>query len=623
MLTTRLRGVIQIKLGTGNFEFPIIFFNNNHSYPSISTNTNDLSRTFNITHSSTWSNQVIYNNANTTLFTINQDGSMVFANVALPQVASFMTIKFDIDLQKQKNNDIWRQTICSGEWTWTSKIANTQASYIYHGYFNRIIDIPTTSGELVSSYNFDSNPTDSSPNGNTLTNVNSVTYTTTDFIRGSAAASFNGSNYFQVSNDGRFSPDNLTVALWIKPNISSTSYQSIASCRGAIPWSGWMLYIGPDNAGSNLEIWSSTNGTTFTGQTSVSTNFGRVNRWIHLAFSLNRVTSALIVYIDGVAVTTTTLGYTRNTSTNLRIGAGANEASASLFLVNGTLMDDFNLYNRILTASEISYVYRSTTTNRQLVAWYNFEGNPNDSSPNDNTLTNYNAVSYNTSDFKVGIASAQFNGSNCFQITNNNLRFTPNEVTVAMWVKPSLSAFGALASCREAISPYNSLKGWMIYIGTTNKLAVITGGGTNAWIGEDSSAAVPDFVNGVWTHLAITLSSSTSLLKVYTDGVFRETSPRQYVPNTVTSIPLRIGAGADNSTPEFFVKNGTLMDDFRIYNRVLSASEISVVYNGVGTDTINNQTGLTSIGVGSYYNTSAAIEHVTMNLEPVSLPTFS
>ena len=540
-----------------------------------------------------------------------------------------MTIKFDIDLQKQKNNDIFRQNICSGEWTWTSKIANTQASYIYHGYFNRIIDIPITSSSLVSSYNFDSNPTDSSPNGNTLTNVNSVTYTTTDFIRGSAAASFNGSNYFQVTNDGRFSPDNLTITLWIKPNISSTGYQSIASCRGASPWSGWMLYIGPDIAGSNLEIWSSTNGTTFTGQTSVSNNFGRVNRWIHLAFSLNRVTSALVVYIDGVAVTNTTLGYTRHLTTNLRIGAGANEASGSVFLVNGTLMDDFNLYNRILTASEISYIFSSTSlaaSNRQPVAWYNFEGNPNDSSPNGNTLTNYNAVSYNTSDFKVGTASAQFNGANCFEINNTDFRFTPNEVTISMWAKPSLTgSLVSLATCRQGDAPYTNLRGYAIYIDTANKLLILTGGGIYdaPWSSYEASSAVPVFLNGVWRHLAITISRTNSLLSVYTDGVFRESKSCSYISIADTTKRLRIGAGADGITPGLFVKNGTLMDDFRIYNRILTASEISAIYTGVGTNTINDQVALTSIGVGGYNNTSAAIEHVTMNLEPVSLPTFS
>jgi len=234
------------------------------------------------------------------------------------------------------------------------------------------------SGNLVAHYKFDSNANDSSSNNNNITNVNSVTFNTTDYKRGSAAASFNGSNYFEIANDGKFSPDNLTVALWIKPK-TSTVYQSISSCRASGPFKGWMLYISPISAGNNLEIWSSTDGTNFTGQVSLYNNFGSLNTWVHLAFTLNKSTSALIVYINGTAFTTTTLGYTNNTATNLRIGAGANETSAQFFLSNGTLMDDFRIYNKVLTDSEINTLVSSSISDNaisstgqyQLVSVYN------------------------------------------------------------------------------------------------------------------------------------------------------------------------------------------------------------------------------------------------------------
>ena len=226
-------------------------------------------------------------------------------------------------------------------------------------FYNKVLSASEIStivspvSSLVASYNFDSNANDSSVNGNTLTNVGSVTYNTTDYKRGTAAASFNGSNYFEISNNGRFSPDTFTVALWIKP-ASHTGYQSIASCRGSSPWRGWMMYIGPSTAGSNLEIWSSTDGSNFTGQTSVISNFGTLNIWVHVAFTLNKSTSALVVYMNGHVVTTTTLGYTNNTGTTLRIGAGANEQSALFNLVNGSLIDDFRFYNKVLIPSEIN-----------------------------------------------------------------------------------------------------------------------------------------------------------------------------------------------------------------------------------------------------------------------------
>ena len=216
------------------------------------------------------------------------------------------------------------------------------------GLYSNILSI----SNLVASYSFDSNSNDSSGNNNNLTNTNTVTFNTSDYKRGSGAASFSGTNHFEIANDGRFSPDNFTVALWINPKTIN-SYQSIASCRGSSPWRGWMLYIGPSGTGSNLEIWSSSDGSNFTGQTSLFNNFGSLDTWVHLAFTLNKSTSALIVYINGTTFTTTTLGYTNNTTTNLRIGAGTNEQGANFNLVNGTLMDDFRFYNKVLSASEI------------------------------------------------------------------------------------------------------------------------------------------------------------------------------------------------------------------------------------------------------------------------------
>ena len=360
MLTSRVRGVIQIKLGTGDFGYPLIFFNNNHNYPSSPTLTNDLSRSFNITHSATWSNQSIYNNANTTLFTIYQDGSMVFANIAIPNVSSFMTIKFDIDLQKQKDN-VSRQTICSGEWTWTSKTVNSAASYVYHGYFQRITELPALNG-LVASYNFDSNANDSSIYANTLTNVSTVTYNTTDFRVGTASASFNGSNYFQVTNDGRFSPDNLTVSFWVKPVDSAGNYQAIGSCRNSGNLTGWIIYISPTN---QIEFWTGIGtGSVWNGDgISLYSLTGILNTWIHMSVTLNKSTRAFVLYINGTALTTGTRTYVNNTGTNLRIGAGANEGTATLFLRNGTLLDNFQIYNKVLTASEISNIYTGAVAN--------------------------------------------------------------------------------------------------------------------------------------------------------------------------------------------------------------------------------------------------------------------
>jgi hypothetical protein len=218
-----------------------------------------------------------------------------------------------------------------------------------------VVSAPPTL-ELVAFYPFDSNGVDASTNNNNLTNYNTVTFDTVNFRRGSGAASFNGSNYFEIANDGKFSPDNFTVGCWIKPVDSAGNFQSIASCRnGYSPnLSGWMIYIHPDN---NLQFWTGNGSSWSGGSENLFSGFGNLNRWVHLVFTFNKATGSLVMYVDGTLTTTVSRSYTNTTVNSLRIGAGATEQNAQFFLRNGTLLDDFRFYSSVLTASQVSAMY--------------------------------------------------------------------------------------------------------------------------------------------------------------------------------------------------------------------------------------------------------------------------
>ena len=236
--------------------------------------------------------------------------------------------------------------------------------------------VSTILSNLVAQYNFDSNGNDSSSNNNTLTNVNTVTFNTSNYKRGSGAASFNGTNYFEIANDGRFSPDNFTVALWIKPVASSSDYQAIASCRNSPSpnLAGWMIYINPSN---NLEFWTG-HGSDWSSTGILLNGIGTINTWVHIAFTLSKSTNTVIFYVNGSLQSTITRIYVNNTTTNLRIGAGSNEQLAATFhLLNGTLIDDFRFYNKVLSASEIAAIVADS------ISWNTYSRNskPTTSSP--------------------------------------------------------------------------------------------------------------------------------------------------------------------------------------------------------------------------------------------------
>jgi uncharacterized protein YjbI with pentapeptide repeats len=217
------------------------------------------------------------------------------------------------------------------------------------GLYSNILSI----SNLVASYNFDTNGNDSSGNNNNLTNVNTVTFNTSDYKRGSGAASFSGTNYFQIANDGRFSPDNFTVAFWIKPVDSSSNMQSIASCRDGFSFRGWIIYI---NTSNNLEFITGSGSGWSYGSDILLNGIGTINTWVHVAFTLSKSTSTIVAYINGTQQATITRTYVNNTSYPLRIGAGGDYTPAELFLRNGTCIDDFRFYNKVLSAAEIGTI---------------------------------------------------------------------------------------------------------------------------------------------------------------------------------------------------------------------------------------------------------------------------
>ena len=80
---------------------------------------------------------------------------------------------------------------------------------------------------------------------------------------------------------------------------------------------------------------------------------------------------------------------------------------------------------------------------------------------------------------------------------------------------------------------------------------------------------------GVWTHLAVTYDGTT--LRLYVNGVLRSSTAASGGIAASTA-PLRIGGNTVFSVPgtEYFAG---LIDEVRIYNRALSAAEITADMN--------------------------------------------
>jgi chitodextrinase len=426
---------------------------------------------------------------------------------------------------------------------------------------------------LVAAYSFDSSGStvaDVSGNGNTGT-VSGAAWTANGKYGG--AYSFNGSSSTITVPDSA-SLDlttGMTLEAWVDPTVSDTGWHSVLFKEQP----GMLTYALYANAGSK-----SPHGEAYlSGGTDVSVDGTAAlgaSKWTHLAETYDG--SSLKLYVNGTLVKTTAAAGSLSTS-NGAFRIGGNSIWGEYY--NG-LVDDVRVYNRALSATEISTDMStplgggaSTPPPAQqpagLVAAYSLDQNGStvaDASGNGNTGTVSGATW--TSGGKFGGAYS-FNGSSSYiDVKDSPSLDLTNGMTLEAWVKPS-----AASTWRNVIM--KEQQGMLVYALYANGASaashgeIYTSGGND--VAADSSSAVP---TSTWTHLAVTYDGST--LRLYQNGSLVGSSANAGTILTSTG-DLRIGG--DSIWGEWF--NG-LIDEVRVYNRALSASEIGTdMTTGIGT----------------------------------------
>ncbi|MFA5132026.1 MAG: LamG domain-containing protein [Candidatus Paceibacterota bacterium] len=255
--------------------------------------------------------------------------------------------------------------------------------------------------------------------------------------------------------------------------------------------------------------------------------------------------------------------------------------------INGKI-DDFRIYNRALSSTEIYALYKSQagslnvsptfTLTSGLVGWWTFDGKNMTSATatdvsgngNNGTLTNGPTVAIG----KIG-QGLRFDGVNDYFTAGNSaaLRLTGGPMTLSAWVYTSTTTYQNFMyhglGCSTYASYYLSIGGtesaeypnkYSFGFGTSNTTA-------NKRISSDSNAII-----NKWTHVAGTYNGST--LSLYINGNLSTTTSATGVAwNSLENLSV----GADPGCGIRGKMTGSL-DDVRVYNRSLSASEIYSLY---------------------------------------------
>ena len=208
-----------------------------------------------------------------------------------------------------------------------------------------------------------------------------------------------------------------------------------------------------------------------------------------------------------------------------------------------------------------------------LVSWYPFNGNANDSSGNGNNGTN-NGATLTLDRFGNAGKAFSFDG-----ISNNlNTNYAPpiNDISISVWFTtktqgPNYSLFST--------STISNNQYFAAYLNTSNQPEFAFSRLTaNSMTGHIATA----MSNSNWHHLVITRTNGS--VNMYLDGVGQVIIYTQNVGSLVgsisTGVPLYCGANYAGGQLASFYQGA--LDDIRIYNRVLTQSEVTQLYQEGG-----------------------------------------
>lgn len=490
---------------------------------------------------------------------------------------------------------IYNRALSSDE---VSQLYNMNDVSFYSGYDER--------SNLLAEYTFDTGTIDFGSSLASDTYVNNFDLTTVSLSSGNQvdgwsdmSVLFDGSaDYMRRNLPTEMKTQNFSYSAWVYRTSDSGGVNVIsAQPRGSYA-AGRGAFINAGPSGASLVI-GEADGSFF----SVTGGAVTAQVWHHLVGTYDG--SVARIYLDGVEVDSDTpitvawsdgpTGYP--TPAQLYIGGARNNAAsasnvnANTGFFNGRI-DEVRIYNRALTAGQVSDLYNfqapiyvgqtSPVISGGLVAHYTFDGQDTDwsagttedlASGNSGTLTGLN-IKQAPVDGVIGQGLSL--GASSDSVEMGNILTFADSQSFSMGAWFNVNSFSN--SNQVLISRLRTSDG------LRDDYGVMIANQTTVTYFNDNLAAdiytdftVPQMYPEEWHYLAF-VAHGDGTVSMYFDGVLISTESGAHgnYGSTDFIIGRTVQGGNDTRVKTNF--NGSI-DDVRIYNRALSASEITTLYN--------------------------------------------
>ncbi len=398
----------------------------------------------------------------------------------------------------------------------------------------------------------------------------------------------------------------ITVGVWLKlDNRSDISTNIITYKASTVAGIGWTLYMDATSLYWDRDFSGTDGRWSISPSTAIGYDSGR---WMHVAvtYSTSSTSSIPRMYFNGEALSLSTV--------SAPTGSASSDASYNLLVSDSSftlppgIIDDFRVYNRILSASEVKRLYEMGATTHinttidtnddlesGLVGHWTFDGPKMAWASTTAEVIDSSASSIEgdlvNMDTSAAIAGKIGQGLRFDAVDDAVNAGEPSifqdlpQISISAWIKPNSSGGGNCLGSTVLVQKNESCNiagdGWLFSMYPNNAL-IFQADYFNGLAQDMYRLTSNNFVAlNTWQHVVATWtgSSSASTAHIYRNGQ-EETTYALSQNGTLTrdnedlgSSPLTIG-GMSSGDASF---DGTI-DDVRVYNRALSAAEIKRLY---------------------------------------------
>ena len=471
-------------------------------------------------------------------------------------------------------------------------LSPTEVANIYSTATNSVAATPYVAASNLSSNLITLLPFDYSSTLDVSSNVYSSLFTGSSGTNFAYAPGRVGTYCLQLTNTMGASH---TTQLDLTPptNLYNTSTISVAfwvmTSSAVTTGFPYVFNIGTIAAATNLGIAmyspASTNSfsvamtTTGTAFTAVGSTFTLTpGQWYHIGVTYNGATA--LVYVNGAQSQTGAFTGALNYYATLRIGDSLNTTISGAF---AGFIDDFRVYNRVLTPTEILTLYQTpqnqVAPSTGVLGWWQMEGNLLDSSGSSNagtasgsTPANATFVGGKVGSYALNLANAAAPTSTVYVDIPMSLQQTGvTPYSLSLWFNPTTlpTSGNSYIASFVSTSAASSTRAAELYVTSAGALTMNSydmAANTN-----DTTLATISY--GSWQHVAMTWGDGS--MRAYLNGsnVINKTMVGGQDSSVYTK--LRLGDLATTTGSAF---NGAI-DEVRLYNHILTQKEITSLYS--------------------------------------------